>query len=145
MATKDSEKAPLFVVKRPGQFVPASAIDAELFDKIANGSEVEITVKQKRSNSRLRLYWSVLGAVVDATGRWHSKEDLSDALKMACGVSEIRHPLNGAPYLVPDSVAFSRMTETDFTAFMDRAFAMLAERIECDPLSLLPQKEGRAA
>ena len=28
MATKDSEKAPLFVVKKPGQFVPASAIDA---------------------------------------------------------------------------------------------------------------------
>ena len=52
MATKDSEKAPLFVVKRPGQFVPASAIDAEVFDRIANGSEVEITVKQRRSSRR---------------------------------------------------------------------------------------------
>ena len=73
MATKDSEKAPLFVVKRPGQFVPASAIDAEVFDRIANGSEVEITVKQRRSSRRLRLYWMTLGAVVEATGRWHSK------------------------------------------------------------------------
>ena len=135
MATKDSEKAPLFVVKRPGQFVPASAIDAEVFDRIANGSEVEITVKQRRSSRRLRLYWMTLGAVVEATGRWHSKEDLSDALKMACGVP---------PYLVPDSVAFSRMSEVEFTAFVDRAFVQLAEAIGFDPISLLPERSEAA-
>ena len=144
MATKDSEKAPLFVVKRPGQFVPASAIDAEVFDRIANGSEVEITVKQRRSSRRLRLYWMTLGAVVEATGRWHSKEDLSDALKMACGVTELRHPMKGPPYLVPDSVAFSRMSEVDFTAFVDRAFVQLAEAIGFDPISLLPERSEAA-
>lgn len=137
MATKDTERAPLFAVKRPGALVPASAIDAEVFDRIANGSEIEITVKQRRSSKRLRFYWCVLGAVVDATGRWNSKEDLSDALKMACGITELRHPLKGAPYLMPDSVAFSRMSESDFSAFVDRAFAMLAERIGCDPVGLL--------
>ena len=69
MATKDSEKAPLFVVKRPGQFVPASAIDAEVFDRIANGSEVEITVKQRRSSRRLRLF-----RLMAFTRRWPPDE-----------------------------------------------------------------------
>ena len=145
MATKDSERAPLFARKSRGALVPAAAIDAEIFDRLAEGSEVEITVKQHRSNPRLRFYWMVLGAVVDATGRWHSKEDLSDALKMACGVTELRHPLKGAPYLVPDSVAFSRMKEADFAAYMDRAFAALAERIGCDPVECLPANDRRAA
>lgn len=142
MATKDSEKAPLHAIKRQGRLEPAAAIDAETFDRIANGSEVEITIKQRRSNPRLRFYWSVLGAAVDATGHWETKEDLSDALKMACGVTELRHSLSGDYYLVPDSVAFSRMAEIEFAAFVDRALAKLADRIGADPVSLLDERRA---
>lgn len=145
MATKDTERQPVFMAKRRGRLEPVAQMDAEALERIAEGAEVEITIKQKRSSEHLRFYWAVLGAVVDATGRWHSKDDLSDALKMACGVTELRHPLNGPPYLVPDSVAFSRMAQADFTTFTEHAFAALAERIGCDPVSLLPEPRRRAA
>lgn len=145
MATKDTERQPVFMAKRRGRLEPVAPMDAETLDRIAEGAEVEVTIKQKRSSEHLRFYWAVLGAVVDATGRWDSKEDLSDALKMACGAAELRHPLNGPPYLVPDSVAFTRMSQGDFTAFVENAFGALAERIGCDPVSLLPEKKRRAA
>jgi hypothetical protein len=143
---KASEKAPIYAVKRNGRLEPSAQIDEEAFDAIANGSEVELTIKQKRSTERLRLYWSVVGAVVKGGfGPWQTKEALSDALKLACNVTEVRRTLSGDYYVAPDSVAFDRMGEADFGGFMNRAFAQLAERIGCDPVSLLPQREDRSA
>lgn len=143
---KASEKAPIYAIKRNGHFEPSAVIDAEAFDAIANGSEVELTIKQKRSNPRLRLYWSVLGEVVKGGyGPWQTKDTLSDALKLACNVTDLRRDLAGGYYVVPDSVAFDKMSEADFGEFMNRAFEQLAARIGCDPMALLPVRVVRAA
>lgn len=145
MATKKTERAPIYAIKRRGYFEPSAAMDAEEFDRFPNGLEVEIVIKSKRSLPALRYYWAVLGATVKATGRWPSKDNLSDELKMACGVTEVRRKMTGEYYLAPDSVAFDRMQEPDFKDYMTRAFATLAEHIGCDPVSLLPERRRDAA
>jgi hypothetical protein len=135
----DREKTPIYCKVNPLGLSPSSAFDAELLDDYPKGSEVEITIKRKRSLPQLRLYWKLLHEVVTATDAYPSAEHLHDAIKMALGYTTPLQMLDGGTVQIPDSVAIARMDQQTFKQYFDRALELLSKLMGVDPMSLLAE------
>jgi hypothetical protein len=138
----DKEKIPLILRRTERGLEPKSKLAAELLAEYALHSDVEITIKKRRSLPQLALYWLMLRRVVDATGSWPSAQHLHEALKLDMGYVTLIRTMDGTNLMVPDSVALARMDATQFKAFFDAAAKRLAEVCGFDPLELETEKEA---
>lgn len=145
MTKPDIEKAPIFMVRGPRGLSPATPFDAERLDKIAWGATVEVTIKQRRSNPQNRLYWSVVSKAAENLDGFPTAEHLHEALKEHLGFVEPYTTIGGKLAWRPQSAAFAAMDGAEFKAFMDRAFAVLAAMLGCDPVSLIEEAKGDVA
>jgi hypothetical protein len=125
---------------------PLTAADAEEIGAHSVGQCFDLVPQTKaRSLHQLRLYWSVLDKIVEATGQWPRAEYLHDFLVRQCGY--VRHELNpftGAREEVRDSVAFDGLTQDAMNDYVDAALAALSSWCEFDVLDLLPKQRGRS-
>lgn len=142
------EKAGIIFVKSArGTLAPASAYDAEAFDRLPPGAEVDVSPRTKRSLPQHRVYWKALGEIVKATEAWPTAEHLHEAVKRDLGYVSVRKNLIGQPYAVTDSIAFDEMSQGEFQIFFDAAMRRIAEATGIDPLAFLdradvPQQEA---
>ena len=135
MAKTDREKRICLMRRKGSALLPVSQADDEIISELGEG-DVEVTFKQRRSLPQLRKYWAMLSDVVAATEAYPTAEHMHEALKMSMGyVTQIK-TLQGAPFIVPDSVAFSRMGPGEFRGFFDRAVRLISETYGFDPLGL---------
>jgi hypothetical protein len=123
------EKASLMLVRDGAVLRPRSRFDAALMDKFRHGVPLEADLKERRVIGRHRLYWAVLQAVVDATGKWPNVEALHWALKMHTGFVEEIVSVNGEIIMRPRSTSFARMGEQDFRQFFDGAMLAITTEI----------------
>lgn len=97
---------------------------------------------RERSAPQNRLYWRILGEVVDKTGgRWQTPSQLHAALKIATGYTETVRLLNGRRVVVPRSISFDAMPQAEAQAYYDTAFELLAELLDCSPEDLIRATE----
>lgn len=137
MTKRRRPAAPIVRLTKSG-LRPVSAYDDERLASDAIGTEYELTKRSRRSLPQHRLYWQMLSQAVAATDMWATPEHLHDDLKLSCGY--VRKSVNlttGEIIVTVDSTAFDAMTGDEFKAFFDRAAALLAEHIGCDPLEFL--------
>jgi hypothetical protein len=140
MASKRRDKVGIILRKEAdGRLSPVAPIDAEQIDALKVGVELNATLRSKRSNPQLRLYWSILAEVVRATDKWPTPEHLSEALKQACGFLTKNYRLDGTPFIMTDSIAFDAMTQPMFQGYFDSAMAKLADAVGFDPLAAYEQ------
>jgi len=111
---------------------PYGTADIASFEALKPGEPVEITIKQRRSLPQLQAYWSMLQRVVEATDAFPTAEKLHEALKMDLGYTTPLKTLSGDVFLVPDSVAFNKMSAPDFRDYFKRAEKLLAEKFGID-------------
>jgi len=120
-----------------GRLVPESAYDQERLSTYRNGSVIHVTIWQKRNEKLLRKYWALLHrAVADCPTPWENAEEASDALKMALGITDFGHSVNGQRFLRPGSISFSTMDEAAFSDFYEKAMGVLARVTGVDPETL---------
>lgn len=100
--------------------------------KLCPGLLVGARIARSRSIVQNKLYWAVLGAVVDATGKWGSAEELHLALKVATGHVDLVHLIDGRLVKVPGSTSFDAMNQEEFQAYMDHAFRILSDDVGFD-------------
>ena len=131
----DREKIPLVLRRTERGLEPRSRQAADLLAQYAVHSDVEVTVKKRRSLPQLRLYWAMLNNVVEATGAWPTAEHLHDALKMDLGYVTPIKTMDGKLVMIPDSAAMGKMDSAQFRKFFDAAAARLAEICGFDPLA----------
>lgn len=123
-----------------GRIIPASGMDAEDLTSYPDGTEFDMVARTKRSHPQLKAYWKALANVVEATGRWKSREALHTALKVKLGYVEPIFDLQGQVIgMKPDSVALNAMKHREFCGYMDRAMAELAAAVGFDPLEFLAE------
>jgi hypothetical protein len=123
-------KAQTFHVKRIGDaLVPAGNEATAAIRRLPQHTEIPIRVWRERSHEQNAMYWRALARVVEATGKWHTAEELHLALKVACGYVERVRLIDGRLVLVPGSIAFDRMNQEEAQLFYDAAL-----RIVCDEL-----------
>jgi len=135
MAAK--KEKPVYAFCRRGNALhPELEMDLRALDGVAQGQRVKVEIKEFRSLPRLRLYWTVLSKVVDATECAPTPEHLHAALKLELGYGTPVRLGNGLTVLVPASIAFEKMTEAEFTGFFDRAIRFLSDNYAIDPLEI---------
>ena len=132
---QDREKIPLVLRRTERGLEPRSQLARDALAQYALHSDVEITVRKRRSLPQLRLYWAMLQNVVEATAAWPTAEHLHDALKLDLGYTTPVKAMDGKLVMVPDSAAMSKMDSAQFRAFFDAAAARLAEVCGFDPLA----------
>lgn len=130
----DREKIPLVLRRTERGLEPRSRQASDILSQYAVHSDVEITIKKRRSLPQLRLYWAMLNNVVEATGAWPTAEHAHDALKMDLGYTTPIKLMDGTLVWIPDSAAMGRMDSAQFKAFFDAAAKRLAEVCGFDPL-----------
>jgi hypothetical protein len=127
MAKTDREKRICIMRREGNRLAPVTQFDAEMLAEFANGKDIEVTFKQRRSNDQLRAYWKWLAEVVSATECAPSAEHLHETLKLEMGyVTRIRR-FDGTTQIWPDSTALSKMEGPEFTGFFRRAERLIAE------------------
>lgn len=136
---------PILMKRERGYLTPVAAIDAEELDRITLGATVEVTVRQRRSNPHHRFFFACLGKLVaSAAVPFSTVDELLDALKLSCGVTQLRKGIGGAPYIMPGSISFAAKDEPAFKEFREKAFALIASHYGVDPVALL-EETRRAA
>jgi hypothetical protein len=113
------------VIRRGTFLVPEAPIDGELIEAFPAGKPLRLSITQPRSIPQMRLYWSMLRLVADNLDSTVTTEALHNWIKMRCGVSAAIPLRNGETDYVPGSIAFDKMDQDQFQAFMDRALDLI--------------------
>lgn len=136
MTKRDKRPAPI-VRKEARGLSPVSAFFAEMVIDDPMGTEYDLVKRTKRSNPQNGMYWSILGQVVSATGKWPTPEKLHDALKRVCGFVTVNYGMDGREYVTTDSTAFDAMSPDEFRAYFDLAMEKLSEHLGFDPMAYM--------
>lgn len=123
------EQAELFLKWDGEVFRPKDRFDVALAAKFRQDIPLKAKISERRTLPRQRLYWSVLQAVVDATGKWPNAEALHWSLKCYTGFIEEIASLNGEVLIRPKSTSFARMGEQDFREYMDTALLAITTEV----------------
>lgn len=133
-----SKKPILQVVMRDGVLYPVTRYDAEILETYTNKQLFNIQACSERSPQHHKLYWLLLNRVVENTQRWATSAHLHDDVKMLTGhYRTVINQNNGQVYYVPDSIAFDKMDQKEFSVFFDHALRILSETLGYDPMELL--------
>lgn len=119
------ERPPIMMIRRGTFLVPAAPIDGELIEAFPAGKALRVAVTPPRSVPQLRLYWSMLRLVADNLDSAVTTEALHNWIKMRCGIAAAIPLRNGETDYVPGSIAFDKMDQDQFQAFMDRALDLV--------------------
>lgn len=126
------EQPPIYCVRRGNALVPEMALDADLIEALPSGQRIKVTITEGRSPSRLRWYFAFLGKVVKATECASNVEALHSLIKLETGhTTPVK--FKGYTVLVPASVSFISMSESDFSAFCESAVKFVAETFGVTP------------
>jgi hypothetical protein len=112
-----------------GMLYPADAPSGEALRRVPERTPISVHLDRKRSAVQLALYWSVLQAVVDATGRWRTADELHLALKVATGCVDVVQLIDGRMIKVPGSIAFDAMSQDEAQAYYDAAFRVICDEV----------------
>jgi hypothetical protein len=139
MAKKSSESPPCYVIRDGDRLVGEMAMDRDLIRQFPAGQRIRVELRTGRIPSRLRFWWAFLHEVVSATECCPTAEALHETVKLMCGYTT---PVlvKGMTVMVPRSIAFSSMTEEEFTKFLADGLRFIA-----DHYGVTPEQAGVAA
>lgn len=136
MSRARSDK-PMIVLKKEARGpVPATAYDAEEWDRLPIGTTVKVEPINVHGRDQLAAYWVTLGKVAEATDRWPSSKHLHEALKFDLGYVRPAFDMFGRPRLVVDSIALDEMSDGERSNYIERAFVLIAETTGIDVADL---------
>ena len=107
--------------------VPADSVSAELIQKVPECVTSRVRATVPRNGAYHRLYWKMLHTIHKSLphGVDLDLDALHQVVKLGAGCKHIVKLPNGAFYELPGSIAFDRMDETTFRAFMDNAIKFI--------------------
>jgi hypothetical protein len=142
---KKTEHPPIYCMRRGNMLIPEYAQDAEMIERFPHGQRIRIDLRTGRSPDKLRFYWKLLKSLVDATGCAANVEALHGAVKLDLGYANPIRLKTGMTILVPGSIAFDKMTEEDFSEFLEKAIEWMATNFGLTVDDLLGDEERRRA
>jgi len=140
---KSTEAPPLYVIRVGDHLVGEMIQDRDSIRKFTAGARIKVQLHTGRSPSRLRFYWQMLGKLVAATDCAPNAEALHSVIKLDLGYATPVRLKNGMTVLVPGSIAFDRMTEEQFSEFLERAIEWVARNYGVTPEEIM--NGGQAA
>lgn len=134
----------IHLIRTPHGLQPATAWDAERLDGYAIGARVEAKITQPRSLPHHRTFFAALHQIV-ASGatQFTNVDEFLSALKMTCGVTELRKGLDGAPYFVPGSISFASKDQARFKEFVEHCQIAISIRYGSDLSAIMAEIAGK--
>ncbi len=116
-----------------GHLVGILPADAHAIGELDGGTyTARLTQPRGRSITQLNLYWAVCGMIADNFEHpddWRiTKEHVDNILRQAAGHSHAIELADGTYRFFNKSIAFNKMHQEDFTAYMDEAFTVAATK-----------------
>lgn len=109
--------------------LPVDAAGAEVLRKIQAGRDVLVEVKTARNPRQHRLFFALLGLLVDNTDQFASVELALQAVKLGLGEADpIVNAATGEVVYVLRSIAWESMDGTRFGRLFDDAVRLIADR-----------------
>jgi hypothetical protein len=88
------------------------------------GASVQVEITRPRNINRHRLFWALASAIAQAIPGSLTAENIVEILKIETGHCTIVRGKRDT-YRLPKSIAFHKMEEPEFQAFMDRCFQFI--------------------
>lgn len=111
---------------------PLYGSDYDEHQRLKEGDEVVVEVKRARNVKFHKRYWALLRLTIDnmpeeALGNYHihTAEDLNRIVKYFLGYADLVQ-VGELQYLQERSIAFDKMSESDFETFYNRAVQLIA-------------------
>ena len=106
MARAKADTPPFrMIIERGPRLVPATSAEAERLDTWRVGSEVNVQFMRNGSRVMERKWWAVLGLVVDQCNvPWKTKDQASEAIKLALGIVNLTKTVGGSWMQYPKSL-----------------------------------------
>lgn len=131
--------------KQLGALRPVDDIAQAFMRDLTEGDVVKLGLpKRPRNPDRHRYYWALLTIAVENSDRWPSTEALHHAMKLHLGLVEEIVAIDGEIILRPKSTSFSRMSEAEFAAYLDKVVATICTHVipGLDPMTLRMEAEA---
>jgi hypothetical protein len=97
------------------------------------GEDVFLEFTRPRSIRQLRLYWALVGIAFDNNqNHFASKDEASDSIKLACGLSTTTHIKYHGQWFerkTPASIAFASMQQNEFNTFFEKAIGYICTEL----------------
>lgn len=136
MAKAKSDAPPFqMVVERGPKLVPANASDAERLDTWRVGSKVNVTFVRDGSRPMERKWFAVLGLVVSQCNvPWKTKEQASEAIKLALGIVHLSKTVSGAWMQYPKSL--TELSDPELDGAVQEMMDLVTRLTGIDPETL---------
>jgi hypothetical protein len=101
----------------------------EIVSKIANGEIVQLEIRRPRNIKHHRMYWALVTLVHENLDgeRYKTPDDFHAALKVAAGIGTRIVLPNNEVVMIPGSIAFHKMDQTEFATVYDRICDLVAK------------------
>jgi hypothetical protein len=113
----DRERIPLVLRRTERGLEPRSRQAADLLAQYAVHSDVEVTVRKRRSLPQLRLYWAMLQKRGRGNRRLADGRTSARCAQAGPGLHNPREDMDGTLVLIPDSTQWAGWTRQQFRAF----------------------------
>lgn len=118
-----------FFVRHLGALRPADAMAEEILGEIANGETVKLSITRPRNILFHRKFFALLKVLFPHQSYYPTLTKFRKGVTIALGYCEETKLPSGKIMVEPSSIAFHKMDETEFDAFMKRFFELAETRI----------------
>lgn len=119
----------LFMRRSLGSLRPIDPTSAEILDRIAKDEDVKVEITRPRNVKHHRKFFALLNAIYPHQDIYPTRTSFRAALSAALGFGETVKLGDGRTIIVPHSISFAKMDQTEFEAFYDRAVELILTRI----------------
>lgn len=113
-------------------------IQMDWFDKLKIGEEIEVKPNKTRNLQHHKKFFVLVKLLFDNQDKFDTIEDFRAVFTMRCGYYRAIETEKGTVHL-PTSIKFSKMDQTAFDEFYDKAVTVACDTIGADKQELLKE------
>ena len=130
----------LLMKKLNNCFTPYGDVAWETFDLVQSKEPILVTIQQARNPDHHNKLWALAGKVADFDDSFTNAEAAVRWAKRRIPEMHKRYrDVDGSLVIELESISFANMDQIQFSKVYDQVLFLWAERLECDPETLLDE------
>lgn len=126
------EAPPFNMVIEAGRLIPATPYDAERLDSYRRGTRVKVRFTEEKDRVLVRKWWAIVGkAVKECNTPWKTRDEASEAIKLALGIVNLAKTVSGAFMHYPKSL--TELTDPELQEAVEQMMALIHRITGVDP------------
>ncbi|NTS31390.1 hypothetical protein HQ945_09005 [Phyllobacterium sp. BT25] len=126
------EAPPFNMVIEAGRLIPATPYDAERLDSYRRGTRVKVRFTEEKDRVLVRKWWTIVGkAVKECNTPWKTRDEASEAIKLALGIVNLAKTVSGAFMQYPKSL--TELTDPELQEAVEQMMALIHRITGVDP------------